>query len=179
MLAKIKETVSKKPLVEGKLAEALNREIVVVLTKVRDAINGALGDETRISLVNQVLRPVLGTSAVYQEVDHGTSVFTGAVFDPDDYPATSFGRTRNLYFRVVGRMVGASTSVAWQLYDGTAAAPVADAFFQTSSSAADDSGLVGPLTLTSGGHEYIVLAARADGVAEADLLAAELVVRYE
>lgn len=179
MLAKIKQKLRDKPLesLDG-LLDVMNREFSPVLRAVRDAINAALGDETRLPLVRMTYDPIAGTSASYQVVDAlSPTVMTGAVFSDGDFPETLNDRTRTMYFRVLGGMVGASSSVSFVLYDFTLGAQVAGSEI-TMDSADLSSSEVGPLELVDG-HSYIVMSKRADGTADALVAEAEIVARYE
>ncbi len=180
MLSKILRTLSEKPLSPETNLETvideLNRRITPVLRACRDAINGAVGDETRIPIVGVFYEPLAGTSALYQGVDAmAPSVASQLTWVDDEYPAELNGRTRVVYVDIKGGLSGASTSVSFALYDYTAGA-VVDGTELTTAAAADS--LLAAFTPVDG-HLYGGVRKRADGTGDALLLSAEIVVRYE
>jgi hypothetical protein len=179
MLAAVLKMVREKAIsAQDDLAEVLNREIVPVLRQLRDAVNGEIGEESVFNLIGLAHAPTV-PGATYGAIDTPVAYVYGFTFSDTDYPETQDGRDRAIYFRVVGNMDAAlSTSVSFALYDITAGTEVSGSEFTTDALEPDDSGLLGPLELTSG-NDYAVYAKQTDGTATPQAISAEVVIRYE
>lgn len=178
MLAKIRQAISEKSYTAEDLLVAVNREIVPVLRKVRDAINMAVGDETPEELVYISFRPA-ATSTSFSAVDTVLSVANSFTYVAADYADTIDDRNLAFYVRFFGGMSAATSSaVTFRLFDQTSGALVVGTEFTTARVGVEDSGLLGPMELDDG-HVYVVEALRLDGTADAVLASARLLVRYE
>lgn len=179
MLAKLKAAVSRKAVSELEpLLEAFNREVVPVLAAVRDAINEAIGEETRYSLLGTDNSLSVG-GAIFTDIDTPGTTIKGVAFDIDDFPAESLGRARAVYFRVIGYSSSSNRTMRWQLYDATGGAAVADSECSTNETTPYDMGLIGPVSLSSGRRHYYAQARTGGPGATALTLLAEVVIRYE